>query len=181
MKNRIFPYPDSYRTGDTQPPEKKQWLALLILAALIFVSSIFCILSFFFPHFSASPAPKTLAYAKLTDANTTNNNQLYGVDVAKYDILGISGQVVPSFFRMYYDMPAGIYITAVEEETPPLSPFLPGDILISCHGENITTHYQLTRILQSLWDNDLDCWTEDTIIVEVYRKDRIQQLYISLE
>ena len=140
MKNRNFLYPDSYRTGDTQPPKKKQWLTLFFLAGLIFISSVLICFSFLFPQFFASPAPSTLAYAKAADADSGNNGYIYGVDVAKYEALGISGQVVPPFFRMYYDMPTGIYITAVDEANALLSPLLPGDILISCHGENVTTH-----------------------------------------
>lgn len=181
MKKKIFLYPDSYQTGDTQPPKKKQWLTLFVLAGLILVSSVLIGFSFLFPQVFASPAPRTLAYAKAAEENGSESGKIYGVDVVKYEALGISGQVVPPFFRMYYDMPTGIYITALDEKNAHLSPLLPGDILISCQGNNVTTHYQLTRILQSLWDAEQSCWTVDTAVVEVYRNDRIHQLYVSLE
>ena len=53
--------------------------------------------------------------------------------------LGITGEALSGFYQYYYRMPAGIYITALEENSDAAAKGIePGDILISIEGIRVT-------------------------------------------
>ena len=64
--------------------------------------------------------------------------------------LGILGESVPLFYQRYYRMPAGLYITSVEENSSAAKVGIAlGDVLISLDGVRITDMESLTSLLYS--------------------------------
>ena len=80
--------------------------------------------------------------------------------------LGITGEAVSTFYQYYYRMPAGLYITELEDNCDAaLKGMEPGDILISVDGNRITD----TESLQTLLYN---YEVGDTVNVIIYRGGR---------
>ena len=80
--------------------------------------------------------------------------------------LGITGEAVSTFYQYYYRMPAGLYITELEDNSDAaLKGMEEGDILISVDGNRITD----TESLQTLLYN---YEVGDTVNVIIYRGGR---------
>lgn len=180
MKKKNVYAPDSYRTGDTQPPAARRWPMVLLMASLIFLVGLFTALSFLNIRIFDDAAPNTLAHAYPSPNHDPMRPDLYGGSVETIDPLGLTGQEISVFSRHYYNLPSGIYITAVSEQTAYLSSVFPGDILISIQYEYVTNHYQLMTLLEALWDAEDACWLTDVVTVEIYRQGRVHQVYIPL-
>ena len=77
--------------------------------------------------------------------------------------LGITGQELSSFDMLYYRLPQGIYITAVEQTSDAAAKGIaPGDVLLEFNGTRITSSDTLLNALYS-------CQAGDTVSVVVYR------------
>ena len=80
--------------------------------------------------------------------------------------IGISGEEVSSFYQLYYRLPAGLYITHVEQGSDAAAKGIAeGDILISLGDQRITTAEDLTTALAS-YD------VGDTVRIVIYRSGR---------
>ena len=65
--------------------------------------------------------------------------------------IGITGEPVSSFYQFYYNLPAGLYITALEEDSDAADKGLePGDILVSLNDVRIYTQDDLSSALSGL-------------------------------
>ena len=80
--------------------------------------------------------------------------------------IGITGEEVSSFYQLYYRLPAGLYITHVEQGSDAAAKGIAeGDILISLGDQRITTAEDLTTALAS-YD------VGDTVRIVIYRSGR---------
>ena len=80
--------------------------------------------------------------------------------------LGITGEAVSTFYQYYYRMPAGLYITELEDNSDAaLKGMEPGDILISVDGTRITDTDSLKTLLYNYE-------VGDTVNVIIYRGGR---------
>ena len=80
--------------------------------------------------------------------------------------IGITGESVSSFYQLYYRLPSGLYITAVEESSDAAAKGIEaGDILISLGDQRITTEEELSMAL-SAYD------VGDTVRIVIYRSGR---------
>ncbi len=71
------------------------------------------------------------------------------VDADKVGYMGISMQTVPNNYSQAYGMPAGVYITSVEDGSPAKTAGLQmGDIIVKFEGEKITAYQDLQNVLQ---------------------------------
>lgn len=62
--------------------------------------------------------------------------------------LGITGERLSVFYQRYYRLPAGLYVTAVAEDSSAADVgIVPGDILLSIDGTNIRTQNELDTAL----------------------------------
>ena len=62
--------------------------------------------------------------------------------------LGFYGQEVPEIWRVYQDLPTGIYITDVNENSDAAAKgVLPGDILLQVNGQSVVNAQQLHDLL----------------------------------
>lgn len=88
--------------------------------------------------------------------------------------LGISGESVPVYYQRYFGMPAGLYITQVDDGTDAASAGIAaGDILISIDGTRITDMDTLTSLLYSYQAGD-------TVNVIIYRAGQQWSLQLTL-
>ena len=77
--------------------------------------------------------------------------------------LGITGEAVSNFYQYYYRMPAGLYITELEDQSDAAQKGMePGDILISVDGNRITDTESLQTLLYGYE-------VGDTVNVIIYR------------
>ena len=80
--------------------------------------------------------------------------------------LGLSGESVSNFYQRYYRLPAGLYITAVEEGSSAESVGIAaGDILVSVDGTQVSSADGLSTVLYS---HEVG----DTVSVIIYRGGR---------
>ena len=80
--------------------------------------------------------------------------------------IGITGETVSSFYQLYYRLPSGLYITAVEETSDAAAKGIEaGDILISLGDTRITTAEELSAAL-SAYD------VGDTVRIVIFRSGR---------
>ena len=88
--------------------------------------------------------------------------------------LGIRGESLSSFYQYYYRMPAGLYITELEEHSDAAAKGIePGDILTAVNGERITDMDTLKSLLLSFE-------VGDTVTVTVYRKGTLYDVTLTL-
>lgn len=78
-------------------------------------------------------------------------------------LLGISGESLSPFYQHYYLLPAGLYITAVEADSPAdLAGILPRDILLTLDGIPVSSQDDLDRLL-------MDRQVGQTVTLTLYR------------
>lgn len=66
----------------------------------------------------------------------------------RWEDLGISGQAVTPFYQLYYDLPQGIQITALDENATGQGLCL-GDILMAINGQPLAEPEDLTGLLRN--------------------------------
>ena len=136
---------DTYQTGSTRPPKNHGGLIAFLMVLVIFLCGI-------------SPA-LGLMNIRLLDALKQSETETAPVafsgaeaeekdDAVRFS-LGFSGQEIPEFWCVYQELPHGIYITDVEEDSDAAKKgVLPGDILLQVNGEEITGTAQLNALLE---------------------------------
>ena len=88
--------------------------------------------------------------------------------------LGIEGEALSGFYQYYYRMPAGIYITALEENSDAaLKGIEPGDILISMDGIRIK---DMDTLKSALHGYEIG----DSVTVIIYRSGRQYSVSLTL-
>ena len=89
--------------------------------------------------------------------------------------LGISGEALPSAYQRFYNLPAGLYITSVEEGSDAETlGILPGDILVGIDDSQITDSDSLTTLLYSYQAGD-------TVELIIYRGGHYYSLELTLD
>lgn len=136
----------TYQTGSTCPPKNRGGVVALVLVLVIFLCGVSTILGFFDIPLTVpviQPEPENSPFS------VTRNRIDANTDDIPFD-LGFSGQEVPELWCLYQDLPQGIYITDVADHSDAaIQGVLPGDILLSVDGENITSAEQLSALLEN--------------------------------
>ncbi len=89
--------------------------------------------------------------------------------------LGITGDALSSFYQYYYRMPAGLYITQVEEESDAKNlGIAPGDILMAIDEQRITDMDSLNSVLYNHQVGDV-------VTAVIYRSGQQYNLELTLE
>ncbi|MBQ4600676.1 MAG: trypsin-like peptidase domain-containing protein [Oscillospiraceae bacterium] len=89
--------------------------------------------------------------------------------------LGITGEGLSTFYQMYYRLPAGLYITQVEENSSAASVGLqPGDVLLSIDETRIQSVDTLKSVLYSHQ-------VGDTVQAVIYRSGRRYQVELTVD
>lgn len=88
--------------------------------------------------------------------------------------LGITGEAVSGFYQIYYNMPAGLYITQLDSSSDAAAHGIEaGDILISVNDTRITTMDDLNALLYG-------CQVGDAVNVIIYRAGRQYAVELTL-
>lgn len=152
--------PSTYQTGSTQPPKSYMGVILVLLGLVIFLGGIATFLGFtnirLFQALTAQKetTPNAVGFSYADGQEVTGEAQKTG--------LGFSGETVSEFWHTYHQLPRGIFIQCVDENSDAaLQGVLPGDILIRVNGNPITSIEELEALLAEVDDT--------TVSVVLYR------------
>ena len=89
--------------------------------------------------------------------------------------LGVSGQILSAFDRMYYRLPQGIYITQVSPgSNAEAQGIRPGDIILEFEGQQITDSDTLNAAINSYQAGD-------SVLLKIYRKGEAFEVSVILD
>ena len=142
--------PGIYSTGSTQPPKKNGCLIAVILMVAIFFLGIFSILGLF--NF------RLLRRIEISDPNETvsivvsapeeTNDPMQTAKAGRDILLGITGESIPLIYQMYFQLPNGLLITAVEPGSAADAVGIEGgDVLLQVENAPITSSQELETAL----------------------------------
>ena len=162
-----------YRTGFTQPKKvKRGFLATVLILAIFFsgLNTVFRLLDIrLFRQITknADIAPSSVRFS------TENGRGLTGTP--NVPALGISGKSISSFEHLYYNVPAGFYITEVADGSPAKAAgLLPGDVLLYFNGHH-------TPNLESLEQMIATCSPGETVCLLLHRQNAAHSVEIYLD
>lgn len=161
---------DTYQTGSTCPPKSYRGLIAFLLVLVIFLCGITTALGMMnirlFRQLHAASYQKESLLVLSQAAQETRSDAFFA--------LGFSGQNIPEFWHIYQDIPTGIYITEVAENSDAAQKGIaPGDILLQVDGEPIPDTDTLHQLLTARQE-------QDAAQVLIYRTGKHLQLTIRL-
>lgn len=137
---------DTYQTGSTRPPKSYGGIIAFLLVLVIFLCGISTALGlmnirlFHQLNAGADPDDSPLAFSQVLEDNTTE----------LFSPLGFSGQSIPEIWSVYQNLPRGIYITEVAENSDAaLKGICPGDILLRVNETPVTDSSTLHQLLNT--------------------------------
>ena len=142
-------FQDTYQTGSTRPPKNYGGIIAFLMVLVIFLSGVSTALGLMnIRLFRFIKESKTQETAPVAFSQSHSQSGTQAEDICFR--LGFSGQEIPDFWCVYQDLPHGIYITDVQEQSDAFSKgVLPGDILLCLDGTDITTADQLHTLLST--------------------------------
>lgn len=161
---------DIYRTGDVHPPKSHRGMVAGLLIAVILLSGVVSILSFMnIKLFQQLQSQKETASALHFIEDDLKSFAHFDVDIAA---LGITGNMLTDFDARYYQLPVGIYITQVTENSPAATKDIrPGDILLQIDNVQITD--------MDILESQLSAFTkEQNVTLVIYRNG--DQFYLDI-
>lgn len=161
---------DTYQTGSTRPPKSHGGVIAVLLVLVIFLCGISTALGLLnirlFRQLSATSAQENSPVA------FSQPGKKAGTDV--YYSLGFCAQNIPALWRLYQDLPQGIYITEVDTDSDAAAKGVaPGDILLRLDGVPVTDTAVLSDLLNSRQE-------QTTANVTIYRSGRQLSLTLTL-
>lgn len=139
-----------YQTGPTKPPKSHHMLLALLLVLVIFLGGLATVLGILnirlfhrlsLQNSSAAPISFTQKETYQEDAATA----------ASHDALGLATETVTPFLQSYYDLPAGVYITHVEDGSAAQKAGLfIGDIILAVGDAPTPDQQTLQTLLDAL-------------------------------
>lgn len=161
---------DTYQTGSTCPPKSRRGLVAFLLVLVIFLCGIITALGMMnirlFRQLHAASGQKDSLLVLSQTAQETQADDFFA--------LGFSGQNIPEFWNIYQNIPKGIYITEVAENSDAAQKGIaPGDILLQVDGEPISDTDALHQFLDIRQK-------QDTAQVLIYRTGKHLQLTLRL-
>ncbi len=133
-----------YRTGSTTPPKTHGALIAILLVVVIILCSLVSLLSLlniqlFRKLKSQQGYILSLSQPDSTGHTTATNPR--STEPLHWDLseLGLTVEAVSTYHQTFYDLPAGLYVTAVAKDSPAaLAGLQLGDILLSPDGQTLT-------------------------------------------
>lgn len=168
--------PRTYRTGSTKPPKKSGCLLAFILMVAIFTIGIISCLGLF--NF------RLLRHIEISDPNETVSIVVTGPKedktagqpavASQEPFLGISGESVSLVYQMYYHLPNGLLITAVEPgSAADAAGIKNGDVLIQVGNTPVAGPQELETALSSYVSGD-------TVALILYRNGKQYSVAVTL-
>lgn len=183
MKNDQFePWEaNTYRTGSTTPPKSYSGLVAILLVLVIFLAGMVSILSVLnIKLFSAFYEEKNIEHIPL-ELEIGDDQQDHPLIVDEEPLsasdnksIGIVGDQVTSVYQRHFQLPEGLFITYIEENsTAHLQGLQEGDVLRFVDNVPITDPDSLTAFLEQ---KNLG----DECIAAVYRRDTDEYFTVTL-
>ena len=159
---------ESYETGSTRPPENRHGITSLLLVLVIVLGSICSALGIV----NLRLLQQLDAYEG--DSNTINlfesqpeDSLIASVDPYENSVpfprLGLEGQSVSDFDRQFYDLPQGLLVTGVSEDSCAHAAGIhAGDVITSLGGHPIRNQEDLAAVLEN-------CPASKALTVEFFR------------
>lgn len=161
---------DTYQTGSTCPPKSYGGVIAFLLVLVIFLCGISTALGllnirlFHQLNAAANPQESPLAFSQAFEESSSD----------LFTPLGLSGQDIPEIWSIYQDIPQGIYITEVEEDSDAFRKgIVPGDILLRVDGKAVTDTASLHQLLST-------CEELSHVQILIYRTGKQHQMTLSL-
>lgn len=161
-----------YRTGFTEPKKAKRGVLAALLMLVIFffgLNTAFRLLDIrLFREITkdAGIAPASVRFSAENRAHTQTPN---------VPSLGISGESISDFERLYYDVPMGFYVTEVASESPASDAgILPGDVILYFNGHR-------TPDLEVLEQKIAACSPGESVCLLLHRQNSEYTVEIRLE
>ena len=138
------PWQDTYQTGSTCPPKSRKGLIAFLLALVIFLCGISTALGLMnirlFRSLQEATPEEAAAPVAFSQGQAEADSTFF--------CLGFSGQEIPELWCMYQNLPQGIYITRVDQNSDAAKKgILAGDILLCVDGQSVTTTQMLETLL----------------------------------
>lgn len=164
--------PNEYRTGG--PIHRGSYGALFAvgLFVLLTVSSMLFMAGFLLFRANPSGQHKVIAALQISEETQTNGDEphMEGLSMVCAEF-GVFGQTISAFCEKYYELPSGIYVIRVLQNTPAaIQGVLPGDILLKANGEALASPQKLQEIIDS-------CPIGELVTLDVSRKGKIFYVY----
>ena len=162
----------TYQTGSTRPPKSHGGVVAFLLGLVIFLCGISTSLGLMNIELTQQLNDQTDSDFCSVAFSRTADTETYAV--AKCSPLGFTGQAVSQFWQLYNDLPQGVYITYVGNNTEAAAKGVsPGDILLSLDGIQITDMDALTAQLSTHQSGD-------TVIITIYRSGKHHQYSLTI-
>ena len=162
-----------YRTGFTEPKKTKRGLAAAALILVIFLGGLHTAFRLLDIRLArnitkgASIAPASVGFSAGKDRTHTS--------APNVPALGIRGESISDFEHLYYDVPAGFYITEVALGSPAYAAgVLPGDVLLYFNG-------QYTPDLAALEQKLAACNPGETVYLLLHRQNSAYSVELCLD
>ena len=164
----------TYQTGSTNPPKSYGGIIAFLLVLVIFLCGISTALGLMnihlFRQLSAMDSLQETSAVAFAEAPKVSAGMENGS--LEHFSPGFTGQAVPDFWQHYHDLPQGIYITQVEQDSPAqLCGLTPKDVLTRLDGIPVPNADTLRELLAA-------CTSGQSLDLEVYREG--QTLHLSL-
>ena len=137
-----------YRTGRTEPVKSHRGIIAFLLMLVIFLSGIVSALGlmnirlFRLLEQMGEKSETSLSFSQETDPTAT-------ASYAALQVSGMSCAEPGEVYRQLYDLPQGLYISQVEEDSPAdRAGIAPGDILMDIAGRDVTDLENLKIIIE---------------------------------
>ena len=144
--------PDTYRTGSTNPPKSYRGVVAVLLILVILLISIVTVLGMMNIHLFRMLEQQAESSVHFSDNGIAVANDTTvppeGVYIASF---GFTGEEIESVYRSYNQWPNGLYISAVEPNSPAdAADIRLGDILIAVDGHPIAGKDDFQKKLDAL-------------------------------
>ena len=141
--------PFEYRTGRTEPQKNHRGIIAFLLILVIFLCGIVSALGlmnirlFRLLEQMKTPEKTPLSFSQETDPTLTEN-------AAAMELWGMSCAEPGEVYRELYDLPRGLYISQVAEDSPAdRAGIAPGDVLVALAGQDVTDLASLQAITEA--------------------------------
>ena len=172
----------AYDTGSTEPPRNNSTLVTVLLILVICLIGAVSALGWqniqLFQQLHRQSQEDTTPLSILEEGEFQSLDTMPELSVAAVpqddDGLGISAEEVSPFYQRYYQLPKGLYITQVIEDSIAEKLGLqPGDVLLSINGKSITTTASLKSLLISFT-------LGETVEIRIYRAGQEHSFQLTL-
>lgn len=140
--------PTTYQTGSTKPPKSRLGLILILLGLVIFLGGLSTALGltnlqlFRALKAQAEPSANAVQFSDPGYAEVANSARQTG--------LGFSGETVSEFWHTYHQLPRGVFVQSVDEDSDAARQgVLPGDILIRIGDVPVTSIEELQEFMDT--------------------------------